>query len=501
MCQTLSVLEIFIAMMVVTMPAAGEIQFDQQVMSVDGRVIWAEGADINGDGAADIVVVFRRGIEPATQRFVAVFYQQSNGKYHGTADEERVISEDTSFATVADINNDNKAEIVLVNAQGVSAYTFQQGKLSLQPEVLIQTETAAVFAEAEDLPEWQFVADWHKSGHTEIAVWQVGALQFYRMNKAGKFERFETLHIRPATWTDSDHARVFQAAFSNRNLSIALGYAFPELVVGDYDGSGHADLFVLEEDRVQIFGHKNGGHFSETPTVVLDFRIRTQEERHRKNSYIKSLVADLNGDGRSDYINNKITGGLASMSSETHVHLNQGGFRKAPDQIIKRDGFSGVIQLSDIEGDGRPELIEPFAEIGLITLARAMISKKLTVDWLVTPNHDGKFDVRGSHKLAIVFALDFSGGAPFKGFYPSAKYDFDGDGIPDFITSPEGKTLEVFLGSKKGLFSDEPSVQIGAELSPYTAIFVDQRTQKPNLLTYFRDIVGKEGRIVVLQHR
>jgi len=473
--------------------ALGDLQFIEQQLNVSGRILWCEGRDVDGDKRADIACIVRRGNEPATQRVADFFLQQADGRYPDKPNAEVAIPAEAVFGQLEDLNGDGRAQLVLVTGHGVSSIAWNGSAMVLSD--VLKAQTASPFPEVEDLPEWHFVQDWHGTGAREIALFTVGSAQFFRRNGKGVFEPRETVQIKPMTYVDGQGG-AFQGAWSNKSSSITVSHVFPELVVGDYDGDKKPDLFALQDDRLLIFSG-DGDKFSAEPKVVLDFNMRTTEERQRRNAFIAATVIDLDGDGRLDYVANKVSGGLSSMHSETHVHLNKSGFRRTPDQMMKRDGFSAMVQFVDLDQDGLPEMIEPFADVGLITLARAMVSKKIGVDWKVTPNHGGAFAVKEERTIPLTFGLDFSGGPMFRGPFPRFRWDFNGDGLPDFMSSANGTELAFNLG-QKGTFEAEPSVKVNVEVSPYTAAFQDPRTKRAQVLTFFRDTPGKEGKIIVL---
>lgn len=472
------------------------LNFTPQKLAVDGRVIWVDAGDFNKDGGPDLVVAFRRGNEPDTKRFVAFFYQQPDGHYPERPNEERPVPADAGIATVSDCDGDGVAEVVFMTAQGLSGYFAPGGKLSGSLTEMVKAESAAMFPEIEDLPVWDLCADYHKKGR-EVALWDTGSLSFYR-SEGGKWTLIDKLKIPPQAWMDSLASGTFRGAPSNRDLSISTAFVFPELTVGDYEGDGKPDLYVNQEDSLRIYGSTADGKYSPTPTVALHFQIRTQEERNRRSAFVNGMAVDLNNDKRTDFVLNKVAGGLASMKTETHIHLNKTGFRKAPDQEIKRNGFSAMASFVDLDSDGMPELIEPYSDVGLVTLARAMVSKKMSIDWLVTKNVDGTFETKKASELSITFGLDFSGGPFFKGPFPRFQFDFDGDGLKDFLASPDGEQLHVYLGKKGSFFEGDPALKINVDVSPFTSPFVDAKRNKVHVVSFFRDFPGKEGKIVVL---
>ena len=46
-----------------------------------------------------------------------------------------------------------------------------------------------------------------------------------------------------------------------------------------------------------------------------------------------------------------------------------------------------------------------------------------------------------------------------KGFMPRAGVDFNGDGLMDFVSSANGKGIEIFLGADEGPFAKRTAIQ------------------------------------------
>lgn len=471
------------------------VQFSEQHVNVPGRVLWADGADCNGDGRADLFVVYRRGEEPNTKRLVAWFLQTAPQQLASVPAQTLELPEDLSFAALSDLDANEHTQALFIGAGEVSAWSCD-GK---PRRTVLSTPGVTPFGENEDLPELRFVGDWHKRGKPELALFTVGALQFFRYEN-GVFSALEKILVPPTTYVDAPGGP-FRGPWSNRRYSLVVSHSFPALHVGKYNSDTFADLFVVDDDRLRVHLGSDKG-FAEKPNVLLDFSVRTKEEKDRKNSYVGATLVDLNGDELVDYVINKVSGGLSQMSTETHVHLNRGGFRKQPDQRIARDGFAAMIQLVDLNGDHLPELIEPHADVGLVGLARAMVSKKLNIEWLVTPNEGGRFDAQRTQTTDIVYTLDFSGGPMFKGPFPKFSHDFDGDGRLDMLTSPDGDKLMLFLGQKEGaLIEPDAALSLSAKVSPYGATFFDKASQRPHFVSYFRDSPGEDGHVVVVWNR
>ena len=66
-------------------------------------------------------------------------------------------------------------------------------------------------------------------------------------------------------------------------------------------------------------------------------------------------------------------------------------------------------------------------------------------------------------ELKIDLPLDFETSRPV-GFVPTVEYDFNGDGVRDYITSGNGKRLDVFVGDPvQGFPSRSARQTIGTE--------------------------------------
>ena len=151
------------------------LSFTEQRFEVPGRVLWADGVDVDGDKRADLVVFFRRGEEPNTKRAIAWYLQKDGGSFSAQPSEVRTLADDVSFATLDDLDSDGRTEVVLLSAEAVLTFAFTDKGLAEHPTTILKATTATPFAENEDLPEWKFVDDWHQTGHKELALWKVGA--------------------------------------------------------------------------------------------------------------------------------------------------------------------------------------------------------------------------------------------------------------------------------------------------------------------------------------
>jgi hypothetical protein len=144
-------------------------------------------------------------------------------------------------------------------------------------------------------------------------------------------------------------------------------------------------------------------------------------------------------------------------SSDTYIHFNRGSGwdLDKPDFAFESKATLGADQLIDIDGNGKLELLRVGIPINVLELIEIFLTEALDARLSVYPleraaeapaepaKPDSWFDI----KLGI--PLDFDTSRP-AGFIPTVRYDFNGDGFRDYITSSNGTRLELYLGSRKG---------------------------------------------------
>ncbi len=196
-------------------------------------------------------------------------------------------------------------------------------------------------------------------------------------------------------------------SFTPRTLAGGLGRV-ADVQAADFDGDGDLDLIVAE------FGWLKSG------AIVLLENRTTDAERpvfvpsviDPRHGAIHVPVADLNGDGRPDFL------ALISQEYETVVaYLNIGDHRFQPQVIYAapHPAFgSSSIQLVDMDGDGDRDV--------LMTNGDPMDSQLLRpyhgVQWLENP---GSYPFR-CHRLTSLY-----------GAQQAVARDIDGDGDQDIV--------------------------------------------------------------------
>jgi FG-GAP-like repeat/Bacterial Ig-like domain (group 3)/Abnormal spindle-like microcephaly-assoc'd, ASPM-SPD-2-Hydin len=209
-------------------------------------------------------------------------------------------------------------------------------------------------------------------------------------------------------------------------------------VTGDFNGDGIPDLAVLWSNNpyggpfsVTILFGKGDGTFTTGPTV----------QPAGVQLYPTMIGGDFNGDGRADLAVLSYNGN--SISYITVLLGNGDGTFAAPltGQVYNQgsvggDVILGTLAAADFNGDGKLDLavVGDYVSSGGVTI--------------LLGNGDGTFTAAGPNvDLTADFALIATG-------------DFNGDGIPDFVTPNYfefGGSPTIFLGKGDGTFTFKPT--------------------------------------------
>ncbi|MEO1203744.1 MAG: VCBS repeat-containing protein, partial [Pseudomonadota bacterium] len=112
-----------------------------------------------------------------------------------------------------------------------------------------------------------------------------------------------------------------------------------------------------------------------------------------------------------------------------------------------------------VDGDGALELARIQFKFSILELVELLLTRKFDVRIAVYRlKEDGRYSDDPWSKKKISTAFSFDTFRP-KGFMPTGGFDLNDDGYMDFVLSAGGDGIEVFLGTRKGLFERRSAVQ------------------------------------------
>jgi hypothetical protein len=430
-------------------------------------------ADFNGDGKTDILVV-------NNDSTVSVLLNNGDGTFQ-TQVVTNITTNAANVVAVGDFNRDGKADIavpVVVPQHGDSAVAILLGNGDGTFQSPIQSSGYA------PTPNSIQVADFNEDGELDIS-WEnfSGTIEIFLGNGDGTVQ--EPLNTTIGydlyvTVADLNNDGIPDLAISNyesidvflgkgdgtfgTELSAPVGLPYRALLVGDFNGDGIPDLACYSGgvEEISILLGKGDGTFQQPLTYNIPGDA--------------IAAGDFNGDGRLDVAAPGIYGENGPLEVMS-VALGKGDGSFELDTIIGTGGSGfadGSILIADLNGDGKPDLINDGGDYVGIFLGNGngtfqkqiafglrgggdqrTSSNAAAADF----NHDGKLD-RAVVDSGYVGVLLGNGDGTFQ---PEVEYgngnalwvavgDFNGDGNLDIVTADSSGTVSVLLGNGDGTF-------------------------------------------------
>ena len=437
-------------------------RFEARRLALEGDAIAVVPADLDGDGRLDLLAAYRTGLPPYQKRFLAVFWNQGRS-FSARPDEVIALDERTSCAfDVADVDGEPGAEVLMVTPSGVQARSLRGRKVG-----------------PADRPD--------ESGHHLLSA-DAGRPAAPAAGPGGRRRR----RPRPAgphggraggspprrtastpaprawrwPWTPAAAATGAARARPSGALgTIQVTYAFPVLTVADTDGDGRKDIVAALEDRLAVYRQSAPYVFAPQPTFRRDFAVRTGAELTQMSSGAATTVTDIDLDGLADVmVRKQVARGITSAATTSFVYFGRrgGAYPPRPDQVIRSEGVGGTeVELFDVTGDGRSDLVVPSVNIGVMAIIRVLTTKSVKVNFQVFP-FDAKarrFAPQPAAERQLKFRLSLSGETGVQA--ADLRGDYNGDRRPDLAFGTDDEELSVFPGTcAAGLFDEDAAEQI-----------------------------------------
>jgi hypothetical protein len=209
--------------------------------------------------------------------------------------------------TAGDLNGDGKADVAIVNVQGVSVL-FNDGSGALLAPVSFATGTG---------PAWVALGDLNGDGKADLAIANQG------VNNVGG-DVAVLLNMGGGTFVANNYP---------------AGVSPIAVAMADLNGDGKADLAVASGTGVSVLLNNGNGTFG----APASYGSGTNP--------FSVAAGDLNGDGKIDLAVGTRTGGASVL-----LNIGNGAFAAAVNYSYT-SANSWPVVIGDLNGDGRPDLV------------------------------------------------------------------------------------------------------------------------------------------------
>jgi hypothetical protein len=476
----------------------------RQEMHVPGGILWLTTGDLDGDKKTDVVLSYRRGSGPRSQRFIAVFFRGAKG-YASEPDVAIAAPRNAGIFDVGDAFGDGKEEIVYFAPDGVYAQAFIDRKPS-NPTRILTTPSLIGAPEEDDLVVWDFLRSFAPGQPATMIVPARGDLRMYRRDgetwkpwSKADIEQYSSYDAEISTFRRDRRGGASGRPYSFRSTTIV-----PLLDFIDQTGDGKIDLVTSFEDRVAVYPALEDGTIAAKPAHQIWFSVRSPNELETRDAGVSTQIVDFDMDGVADACVQKISGGISSLATETYLYrgLKGGGFEAKPSQSFKDEGFASLVAFIDVDGEGRLEMLHPQSEVSISAIGSMLLSKELTLKVRIRRMSTEKtliYEKKPVQTLEATFGLDLNVGATLRGAAPLFGFDFDKDGVRDVIMSDGGEKMVLHRGIKKDddLFQDDGHLTLPAPGTSTTLPIQPDMTKtgRPDLLLYYVDRADLAGKL------
>ena len=404
-----------------------------------GRTAAAGFADLDGDGRTDLFAVSLSGIPPRARRELRVYFQDAGGQFRTSPDWAGPIASDAAAYDIAPLDDEPGVEFLQLRRHSIGVLSLS-GRTAEHRELVIPGDpTAAIGADERGMDRLQMARDLGTGlrllvpGLGECIVLERDGTLVARLDAGQRTNYF--IPKRPGALVSESEFESF--------------FDFPRLEIGDANGDGRLDLLFGSRHELRVFHQSASGGFAAIADQKLALGRLTQKDLIRGSGNVRLMASDFDGDGLVDLMLTSTTGGLMKARSETTVHLNRDGSWNldVADRSSVIEAAWSTLQIVDIDGDGRPELIEGRMALSVLELVELLVTQEFDIEISIyRPDPEHGFATEPFVQLDLHPEIDFETTA-LRGFAPSVDADLNGDGGSDRVTSAGGDAIEVYLGT------------------------------------------------------
>jgi len=483
-------LPILIALLAVAAPAAAEVTVADFELLELGFAEPARShriADVDGDGKLDVSFVYTAaGTEPKPGAdddywLRSCLYEPAP---HYSRCRDFDLPPSVRGYDVGRLDETAGAELLLLTRDGAAVTSFGAGANAGFGELRPLEFDSLLSATDPDAPlALQLFFDLDRDGRDELVVPTLAGPAVLRAEN-GSLSPPVTLDS-PATvqYRFSGPSRDLGVA-SNRHVIRRLAAQATALavLVDDFDGDGRTDITTSDGPRLRVFLQQPDGCFPSKPSLDVERSVLTPEEEEAGFAGEALGFADLDGDRVADLISLKWGSSEERTKMDRHLFFARPGpsYPETPDQILRSESFFPEFEISDLNGDGRRDLVIPYFHIAPAQAFKVMTQNALRVQlrlFLMRENGryaqgEGKRFAKVDRRVVLDYQLNvirmiFGSRGPPDSFSPllTTRGDFDGDGFADLATDAGDDRLHLRFGNERADYASWPDLAFPFESS------------------------------------
>nr|MBN2276650.1 VCBS repeat-containing protein [candidate division Zixibacteria bacterium] len=464
--------------------------FDIYTLEIEGEIQNYLTGDFNADNLMDIALIYSPLNDPGT-RYIGLFLQKRPAGFNTNADYLTAMAPGVAQLDVADMDNDGRDEIFLMNGDGVSVVSFSVESGFSGPVKIIRQNTVYSVPIFHDIIADRFIFELNSAPGLEFILPGPRGYVIYERGDNGEYQVLTQLSV-PLCGTTP--VRTIKEFTSHRNSDWNIQLA--EINVFDGNLDNHPDLYFLWDRKVCVFFQDATGNFSQTPDVERIFCSDADR------GYIQSRIIDYNRDGRLDIAVAYVGGGITNTESRIRFYVaDQKGiietnYRK---EITLSDSHCNFL-IGDFNGDGVSEMALAAIELGALAATKMFLMKNADLHLLVFPFDSGLPRDEPDRRMKYEFRFNFDDPQPIVEVSLDWSDDYNGDNLHDLVFSDGNGNLKFYWGREKEYLSKKPDLEISLdhplEIHP---IHLNKGTMSDIIVEH--NLSGRLDRLTVLKNR